>query len=306
MDTTRRSFHAGELRLQEATGVTREAASLARAIAPRIVPNAVEFIGRRQLAIVATTDDAGQPWCSALVGEPGAFVVIDPITLSIGVRRGIVGDTLGDRAAPDAPIGLLFIDLASRRRYRVNGTVADANDEQIIVRVVDAYPNCPKYIHRRQLGVAELDATEHAVHGGTRLGADERAFIHAADTFFVASAGPDHKLDASHRGGQPGFVRVDGDRLWIPDYDGNNLYNTLGNLAVHPAGGLLFVDFHRGATLQLSGTAEIDLDTDDPATGGTRRAWTFAITAWRRSALAAHLHVEDLHDQDGAEPIRAL
>src|SRR3954451_8466621 len=140
MEATKTSFHAGELQLQAATGVTREAASLARAMGADVGRHAVEFISRQQLAVVATIDDSGRPWCSAVVGESGAFMVIDPVTLSIDVRHRIVGDTIADRSAVGAPIGLLFIDLASRRRFRVNGTVTDANAQRIIVQVVDAYP----------------------------------------------------------------------------------------------------------------------------------------------------------------------
>jgi predicted pyridoxine 5'-phosphate oxidase superfamily flavin-nucleotide-binding protein len=294
MRTDHTPFHAGELRLQEATGVTREAASLSRAIGSQIAANAVEFVGQRQLAIVATTDDRGRPWCSALIGAPGAFVVVDPVTVDLDVRGGIVGDAIVERAPYGAPIGLLFIDPSTRRRYRVNGIVTEADDRRIGVQVVDAYPNCPKYIQRRELRIANPDVADGSVAVGTHLGAAERTCIEAADTFFVASSGPDGKLDASHRGGPSGFVRIDGDRLWIPDYAGNNMYNTLGNLAVRPIGGLLFVDFRRGTAMQLSGTVEIDLHSDDPATGGTHRAWTFTVTEWRRSRLAARFHVDEL------------
>jgi uncharacterized protein len=112
------------------------------------------------------------------------------------------------------------------------------------------------------------------------------------DTFFVASANPQANLDASHRGGNPSFVKVDGDALRIPDYPGNSMFNTLRNLAVHPRAGLLFVDFTSGDTLQLTGTAKIDLEADDLDTGGTRRAWTLAVTAWRHSRLEARLRSE--------------
>lgn len=194
--------------------------------------------------------------------------------------------------AERASVGLLFLEVASRRRYRVNGTVVSTIDDRVVVRVAEAYPNCPKYIQRRHLRIARDPVPLHSLREGNNLGQDERDLIAVADTFFVASAGPDHKLDASHRGGRPGFVRVDGDRLWIPDYAGNNMFNTLGNLALEPAAGLLFIDFGTGTTLQLCGTATIDLESDDPATGGTNRSWTFHTTAWQRSGLIAHLHSE--------------
>ena len=102
-----------------------------------------------------------------------------------------------------------------------------------------------------------------------------RADPRGADTFFLGTTNPERGSDTSHRGGAPGFVRVDGDRLWWPDYPGNNLFNSFGNLAVDPEAALLFFDFDTGRTLQLSGTAEVDWDAagrpgDDGRTG--RRA----------------------------------
>lgn len=285
-------FHAGELALQSATGVSGEAAHIGRVIAKQIATNATDFIGQQQMAIVATLDTSAHVVCSAVVGEPGTFEVVDPMTVSVDVRGGIVGDGLADRAGDGAPIGLLFFDVATRRRYRVNGTVIGADDRRTLVRVAEAYPNCPKYIQRRALHVTEDRRASSDVRDGLELDPQQRQLIAAADTFFIASAGPDGTLDASHRGGRPGFVRISGDHLWIPDYAGNNMYNTLGNISTNPTTSLLFIDFDNGDTLQLSGRAVVDLDAVDTATGGTNRAWTFTTTSWTRSHLAARLHGE--------------
>jgi hypothetical protein len=232
------------------------------------------------------------------VGEPGSFEVVDPITLSVDSRVGIIGDAFAERTGGGAPIGILFLEVATRRRYRVNGTVIGAEQGRILVRVAEAYPNCPKYIQRRALQLTD-DRSACGEFGegvdldlGVHLDRGQQDFIASADTFFIASAGPVRNLDASHRGGRSGFVRVEGDRLWIPDYAGNNMYNTLGNLSVNPSAGLLFIDFDTGDTLQLSGVAEVDLDAVDAATGGTNRAWTFTTTSWSRSRLAARFRGE--------------
>ncbi len=90
----------------------------------------------------------------------------------------------------------------------------------------------------------------------------QRAWIRRADTFFIATSHPEAGADASHRGGMPGFVRVEGDRLVWPDYAGNAMFNTLGNIALHPRAGLVFPDFEAGATLQLTGRAAVDWDRD--------------------------------------------
>ena len=98
------------------------------------------------------------------------------------------------------------------------------------------------------------------------LGEDLQHWIGRADTFFVASAHPEGGADASHRGGFPGFVRVvDGRTLTWPDYDGNRMFNTLGNLVENPRAGLLFLDFENGRTLQLSGTASASWDPERAA-----------------------------------------
>ena len=66
--------------------------------------------------------------------------------------------------------------------------------------------------------------------------------------------GAAYGADISHRGGRPGFVRVDGDVLTIPDFRGNRYFNTLGNLIAEPRASLLFVDFETGDLLQLQGS----------------------------------------------------
>jgi hypothetical protein len=93
-----------------------------------------------------------------------------------------------------------------------------------------------------------------------------------ADTFFLGTIHPTRGADASHRGGPPGFVRVDGDGVWWPDYPGNGMFNSFGNLAVDSTAALLFLDFGSGRTLHLSGTAEVEwtapgIDGDDGGTG---------------------------------------
>ncbi len=131
-----------------------------------------------------------------------------------------------------------------------------ADEGRIFVRVAEAYANCPKYIQRRALHLTDDRTVFADIREGVDLDPEQQELIASADTFFIASAGPERKLDVSHRGGRPGFVRIDGDRLWIPDYAGNNMYNTLGNLSVNPTTGLLFLDFGTGDTLQLSGVAK--------------------------------------------------
>lgn len=88
--------------------------------------------------------------------------------------------------------------------------------------------------------------------------AEDRAFISSRPMMFVATADSSGNPDCSYKGGLPGFVRVVDDRtLAFPDYDGNGMYRSLGNVLVNPAVGLLFLDFESPRRLRVNGMAEI-------------------------------------------------
>ncbi|MCL4801036.1 MAG: pyridoxamine 5'-phosphate oxidase family protein [Burkholderiales bacterium] len=93
--------------------------------------------------------------------------------------------------------------------------------------------------------------------------ADDRAFIERCAMFFLATADAQGRPDCSYKGGLPGFVRVVDERtLAIPDYDGNGMYRSWGNILVNPHVGLLFLDFESPKRLRVNGTARIG--ADDP------------------------------------------
>jgi hypothetical protein len=110
------------------------------------------------------------------------------------------------------------------------------------------------------------------MYSGNALRPADIRLVEAADTFFLGTTHATSGNDASHRGGPAGFVRVAAGQLEWPDYPGNNMFNSFGNLAVDPAAALLFVDFRAGVTLQLSGTATVRWGEpagpgDDPHSG---------------------------------------
>jgi hypothetical protein len=151
------------------------------------------------------------------------------------------------------------MEFAARRRVRINGTLIHAGQGRLIIKAEQAYGNCPQYIQQRVLILEYLDqAGAGDVRHDSALASEDIELIRGADTFFLGTTHPERGSDASHRGGPPGFVRVDGGQLWWPDYPGNNMFNSFGNLAIDPETALLFLDFTTGRTLQLTGAAEIE------------------------------------------------
>jgi hypothetical protein len=132
---------------------------------------------------------------------------------------------------------------------------------------------------------------------GVRLDAARRATIERTDLVFVGSAHPDGGADASHRGGDPGFVRVEGDHtLRIPDYAGNSMFQTLGNLHTTGRAGLVFVDFDGRSLLHVTGTAVLRFDPDETSlpTGGTGRSWELSVARWSETPLPHGIDAEFL------------
>jgi hypothetical protein len=282
---TSASPHVGELRAQEQAGETAAARRNGRVIANRVPAGAVGFVSRQRQVILGSIDPEGRPWASILFGLSGFATVPDLDRLELDLSRATCrpDDPLWQNLAQDPRLGCLFIELSTRRRLRVNGRAAKTG-ATLRLAVDEAYPNCPKYIQRRH--ATALDTAPAGplppLRRGVALDEPLRRWIETADTLFVASAHPEQGMDASHRGGNPGFVQVLGERtVRIPDYPGNSLYNTLGNFVLNPVAGLLFFDFDRHATLQITGRVEIQWGLSRPdELGGTGRAWTVSVDQW--------------------------
>jgi predicted pyridoxine 5'-phosphate oxidase superfamily flavin-nucleotide-binding protein len=235
---------------------------------------------------VATPDADGWPLATMLNGPAGFVHAPDAVTLRI--------DALTETEDPAAgtfgngqEIGILGIDFTSRRRNRANGQIAHVDSEGLTVAVRQSFGNCAKYIQRRAAhDIQHLPARVETLAG---LDAKARRLIGQADTFFVASRARTELsvaagVDISHRGGRPGFVRVQGDALTIPDFQGNRYYNTLGNLLGEPRASLLFIDFETGNLLQLQGIVRIDWSAAAAkVVEGVERLWHFEIVrGWCR------------------------
>src|SRR5262249_37355230 len=171
------------------------------------------------------------------------------------------GDPLGLNLTAGALAGLMAPDFATRRRLRINGRLQAAN-RAILIHADQAYWNCPKYIQLRKPGQERTETSPRPVRRSLSLLSHQCDWIRRADTFFIATLVPDEGADASHRGGMPGFVKVENQELSWPDYPGNAMFNSLGNIVKFPRAGILVPDFETGSTLQMTGRATID-DTGD-------------------------------------------
>jgi predicted pyridoxine 5'-phosphate oxidase superfamily flavin-nucleotide-binding protein len=249
-------FHDGELAVQDRAGVRAQAARLAGMLArPTLDGGKSAFLAERDFAVIAGRDEERRLWTSPLFAEPG-FLDAHDTTLQIHAIPAD-GDPLSGMP-PGQPIGLLAIEFATRRRMRINGTLTRTDGQGLDIAVEQAYGNCPQYIQQRHLEHTDGAKQASQVSRAKSLAVNDIEQISRADTFFLGTAHPTRGADASHRGGSPGFVRIEGDTLWWPDYPGNNMFNSLGNLAVDDTAALLFVDFDSGRTIQLSGTASVE------------------------------------------------
>ncbi len=256
------SFHSGEIKVQTQAGVQEEAQRLCHVISSTIKPSAQEFLSKQQLAVASTVDTNGRVWASLLTGKPGFVQALNLQTIQINATP-IQSDPLHQNLHTINDIGLLVIDLVNRRRLRLNGK-AELDQQKIKLQIQQVFFNCPKYIQVRHIEktVTDLLGKPEALKTDA-LSEKHQLWITQTDTFFIASYHSESGADASHRGGFPGFVQVvNSHKLLFPDYSGNNMFQTFGNLIVNPNAGLLSIDFEQGHTLQLTGKAKVIWDAD--------------------------------------------
>ncbi|TCJ99041.1 pyridoxamine 5'-phosphate oxidase family protein [Nocardia alba] len=267
-------FHAGELAVQRRMGQADAAARVGRSIRTGIPAVAASFLAEQSMVVLGAADPAGRLWASPLTGPAGFVHTVDETTIDIDAAPSS-DDPLSAALAGDSEVGMIALQPQRRRRMRVNGTSAVRGDG-LRITTEQVYANCPKYISRRH--IREFCAGGPGlVRRGVALTPAAMAMVAAADTFFVATADVDGHADASHRGGDPCFLRaLSPTRLRWPDYRGNSMFMTLGNLAVQPRCGLLIADWSTGALLQLTGRAELVWDRA-AFTAGAQCAVDFSV-----------------------------
>ncbi|MFB3117474.1 MAG: pyridoxamine 5'-phosphate oxidase family protein, partial [Myxococcota bacterium] len=278
--STMSPFHRSEREVQARLGVRDKIEEIGqRFIRDHLPDEHRAFYEGLPYLLIGSVDTSGRPWASVLVGRVGFVTSPDPHTLVIDTPR-IYGDPLNDSVSEGSPVGVLGIEYSTRRRNRLAGKIATLKDETLEIRVDQTFGNCPQYIQAREPEfLAEIDSVGDArrIQRMDRLSDRAQEIVSRADNFYIAtyySEDPNdvtHGADVSHRGGKPGFVRIDDDgALTLPDFTGNYHFNTVGNILINPRAGLLFIDFETGDLLYLTCGAEIIWDSEE------RRAFTGA------------------------------
>ena len=251
-------FHWGELAAQARAGFTERAAAVSRLVQPLLPGGADDFLAHQRLLVVGAQAGDGRLWASVFVGPRGFVTAPDDASVQV-LATLPAGDPVEPMTRHEGRLGLLAIDLETRTRLRMNGTSTPLPGG-LRLAIDQSFPNCPKYIQRRSvLGLAQARVGKPGeVTRVPALTAEMSGLVARADTFFVASASETGDPDVSHRGGTPGFVTLlSPTRLRWPDYRGNTMLMTIGNLTENPYAALLFVDWTDGTTLQLTGRAEV-------------------------------------------------
>ena len=273
-------FHPGEQKIQTRLGVREKIENVGqRFIRDHLTGEHRQFLAQLPLLLAGSIDASGRPWASVLVGRPGFLKSPDPRTLDIHTPL-LFGDPLNENLTRDSQLGMLGIEFATRRRNRLNGEVALIKEGLIRIKMSQTFGNCPQFIQAREYEFsAAIDDIGDArpVKRMGSLNSRAREIISQADNFFIATHYSDKSdnisrgADVSHRGGKPGFVRVEDEKtLTFPDFSGNYHFNTMGNILLNPRAGLLFIDFENGDLLYLTCSAEIIWDNEE------RRAFTGA------------------------------
>ena len=293
-------FHVGEIALQQAAGAQEHVMSYAPKFVRHYLPEQHrQFYPELPFLVVAARDETGAMWSTILEktaasntnndDKNDAKFITSPDDRTLHIQtQPVPGDALHNAFSPQTQtdLGILGIQLETKRRNRVNGrAVADANGG-LVFTVDQSFGNCPQYIKARvNWYKAAATSTNKIPSTKSKLSFDAKQlttrqiqWIQSAETVFTASGyrgtGEDVRFgnDASHRGGSPGFMSVDvgnhnhkngGQQQqhvisWT-EYPGNNHFNTLGNILMDPRVGISIPNFETGGLLQVSGTATVEM-----------------------------------------------
>ena len=278
-------WHEGEIAMAKAMKVP----NMDNPTVPMLSPQLANHSRVVPLIAIGTLDKQGRPWTTLWGGEKG---ISQPIAQGIlGVRSQVVthhdpvveelvgkeGDgTVVREEGVGRMVSGLTIDLETRKRTKLFGRMVagaltlredEATDSQqsiaevqLVLKIEQSLGNCPKYLNKKHIEPAA--SHPELVSDSPQLPQRALDLLSKADLFFLSSANNDLDMDTNQRGGPAGFVRVisneaSGAVLCYPEYSGNRLYQTLGNLKVNPVLGICVPDFDTGDMLYLTGTTEV-------------------------------------------------
>ncbi|WP_159084111.1 pyridoxamine 5'-phosphate oxidase family protein [Saccharobesus litoralis] len=297
--STKHAFHAGERKIHQAFGIEQQMQDIGSRVIRDFMPQQhSDFYQQLPFILLGHVDVRGRPWASMLTGQKNGQFIFAPDNKHLDIEASaIAGDELqyldvGQR------VGMLGIELHTKRRNRLVAELQRDSGWQWAFSVIQSFGNCPKYIQLRELSwIPTTERQPIRKQAIKQLDKASKALIRQADTFFVASYFVDEQqldlasngADVSHRGGEPGFVEVaDSGLLTIPDYAGNHMFSTLGNIESNGKAGLLFVDFENGHLLSMTGKAWVNWQTPQPEQyPAAERLWHFQPSQgyWLYNAL---------------------
>lgn len=279
-------WHEGEDKMHRLTKVEKQE----NPNSPYLTPGASHMLQRALLLALGTVDEKGRPWATVWGGgtplaQPVAESVIGIRTMVDNKTDPVVGLLFGGKDHREVVkeqgagrmISALTIDLEKRKRVKLYGRmiagalgrIGPENDQeaaisvgqaQLVVKIEQSLNNCPKYLNCKRIYSALPEPK--LISESLTLPQQALNLIAKADTLFISSCDHDKDMDMNIRGGPPGFVRVQsndgsGTVLVWPEYSGNNLYQTLGNLQSSPKAGLVFPDFETGDVVYVTGDTEV-------------------------------------------------
>lgn len=263
LSTSDSVYHSGELAVQTRAGVAEQTSQLGKMMVKDYMTEQHRmFFSSLPMIFIGAADKQGDVWASVLFGDIGFMSTPDASHLAIDQQVSPL-EPLSNQLSVGDNIGVLGLEFETRRRNRASMTLSKNNEQKMLLKVKQSFGNCPKFIQRRErIAVKHVEVPESIEFA--EMSEELKSFISRADNFIIASqylnSNIENKngVDVSHRGGMPGFIRFNNeDEMLIPDYAGNNFYNTLGNISKNPKVGLLFIDFEKCNLVMLTGEAEI-------------------------------------------------
>ena len=290
-------FHQGELDVQKLAGEQAIASRLSKLIQNAIPTRALDFIRQQSVIWIGIEGQDSFLWAFPLFGSPEFINPDKERLLEISLENNFpIPDEWHNTLQKGKAIGCLVVDLSTRSRIRINGTIREITKSSLQVDIQQAYPNCPKYIRKREIQGKTVFSKFTFISSDIELNEQTKSIIDCSDTAFVASLAS-NGADVSHRGGKAGFIKhYLSNKILMPDYKGNSMFNTLGNFKANPQGGIVIVNFTRGYYLQLSGKINIIFDKEPSIldTGGTNRFWELEIHKWYLFQLKSSFKWNDL------------